>query len=385
MQVGFETELQMINLPGLFRSTWSACLRAGLAAALLWTIAAPVARSATPAPRKVVIAAGIQVPNSSYPYLFMPLALGYWQAEGLDVEIIPVGGSSQAIQQMVGGNADFVEVNATSFIQSVATAGVPMRAVMTNTTPGWALVSLAAGPIKSLADFKGRSIGVASLGTGGISLVQAYLRANGIDPDRDIAIQPVGSPGAALEALTAHRVDGLMYWSSALVTFEHAGVPLRYFKDPDWIKYADFSLVAMSRALADNPSIAEAMVRGAAKASLFSATNPDCARRMFWRRFPQFRASAGADDAARAALDLKLLQSGVQGMLDAKALGGGKDWGTAPVAGYARMQQFMLDNKIMTKTAAPENFVPANPGFFQRANAFDHEKVRQDAMRCADA
>ncbi|MDB6002768.1 MAG: NMT1/THI5-like protein, partial [Rhizobacter sp.] len=220
-------------------------------AVLLAVCAACHAASAQTAkpPRKVVIAVGTQVLNSSYPYVMMPAALGYWKQEGLDVEVIPAGGSLQAIQQMVGKSADFVEINSSTFIQSMATTGVQMRAIMANTTPDWSLVSMSGGPVKSIADFKGRTIGISNLGSGGIPMLQAYLRANGLDPDKDITIQPTGFGGMALEALKSGRVDGLMYWGSAILGFESTGAKFNYFRAPEWPTYADFSLVTLANTL----------------------------------------------------------------------------------------------------------------------------------------
>ena len=53
--------------------------------------------------KKVRIAVSTTVLNVSYPMLTLPLTLGYWKAEGYDVDVQPVGASLQAIQQMVAG------------------------------------------------------------------------------------------------------------------------------------------------------------------------------------------------------------------------------------------------------------------------------------------
>jgi hypothetical protein len=69
---------------------------------------------AQPKPLKpVTIALGTQVVNVTYPWLTLPIALGYWKAEGYDVKIVTTGGSLQGIQQMVAGGVDFAQVNAT--------------------------------------------------------------------------------------------------------------------------------------------------------------------------------------------------------------------------------------------------------------------------------
>jgi NitT/TauT family transport system substrate-binding protein len=355
---------------------------AALFGAALLAAASLSAHAQQPA-RKVVIAGGTQVLNSSYPYLMMPLALGYWQEEGLDVEVIPAGGSSQAIQQMIGKTADFVEINSSSLIQALST-GASMRAVMANTTVDWSLVVPGASAIKSVADFKGRSIGVSNLGSGGIPLLKAFLRANGVDPEKDVTILPVGFGGMALQAMNTGRVDGLMYWASAIASFESAGTALRYFRAPEWKDYADFSLATLEGTLKDKPELVEAVVRGMAKASYFTATNADCARRLFWKRFPELRGS-GTDDVARAKFDLKQIEVGVTSMKEVRELGGGKYWAVAPGIGYERMQQFMIDNKVIAKGVPPATLVPATPALYERANNFDHDKIRQAAMSCAGA
>jgi NitT/TauT family transport system substrate-binding protein len=353
-------------------------------ACMALTLPSALAQSTDKAPRKVVIAAGTQVLNSSYPYLMMPLALGYWKEEGLDVDVIPSGGSAQSIQQLLGKSADFAEVNSSSFIQAVATTGAPLRAVMANTTVDWSLVAPSAGPVKSVADFKGKTIGVSSLGTGGIPLLKAYLRANGLDPDKDVSIQPVGFGGMAVQALNSGRVDGLMYWASAIASFESAGVAMRTFRAPEWKTYADFSLITLDATAKDHPELVEAVMRGMAKASWFTVSNADCARRLFWKRFPDLRASAGSDEAAKVQFDLKQIDTGVKSMQEVRDLGGGKQWATAPLAGYERMQQFMVDNKVIDKPAPAGSLVPAAQATLQqRANNFDHERIRQAALACA--
>jgi NitT/TauT family transport system substrate-binding protein len=361
--------------------TFARCAPRALLAAV--ALAALATTASAQAPRKVVIAAGTQVLNSSYPYLMMPLALGYWKEEGLDVEVIPAGGSAQSIQQVLGKSADFAEVNSSSFLEAVA-KGAPVRAAMANTTVDWSLVAPTAGPVKSIADFKGKSIGVSSLGTGGIPLLKAYLRANGLDPDKDVSLQPVGFGAMALQALNAGRVDGLMYWASAVASFESAGANLRYFRAPEWKTYADFSLVTSEATLSGDPKLVEAVVRGMAKASYFTVSNPECARRMFWKQFPQLK-GAGADDAAKAAFDLKQIQTGVKSMEEVRELGGGKGWAVAPAAGYDRIQQFMVANKVIEKATPAASLVATPAAVLDKANSFDHERVRQAALKCEGA
>ena len=47
--------------------------------------------------KTVTIAVGTQVLNVTYPWLTLPIVLGYWRDEGYDVKVITVGGSLQGI------------------------------------------------------------------------------------------------------------------------------------------------------------------------------------------------------------------------------------------------------------------------------------------------
>src|ERR1700743_3571145 len=93
---------------------------------------ARAAKAANQPLKPVSLAVGTTVLNVGYPMLTLPLTLGYWRDEGYDVELLPAGASLQAIQQMVGGNVEFAEVNASAIIQANAKNGLPVRIAMGN-------------------------------------------------------------------------------------------------------------------------------------------------------------------------------------------------------------------------------------------------------------
>ena len=112
--------------------------------------------------KKVRIAVGTTNLNVGYPWLTLPLSLDYWKAEGYDVEVLPVGASLQALQQMVAGNAEFAQLNSSVVIQANVVNAIPARVVMNNGVIDWSLSVLADGPIKDVRDLKGKTIGVFS-------------------------------------------------------------------------------------------------------------------------------------------------------------------------------------------------------------------------------
>jgi len=332
--------------------------------------------------KKVTFGVGTLSLNVTYPWAMMPPVLGYWREEGYDVEVIAAQNSVQAVQLMTAGKLDVIEANSGPLMQALATNDIPVRTMMVNTVIDWSLVSKEDGPIKKIQDFKGKLIGVSSLGTGGVALLRSYLSANGMDPDKDITLVATGVGPAALLALRTDRVQGLMYWGAAINSFEVAGGKFTSFFDPKWRKYPDFSMAALQSILDKDPNMAVALVRGAAKASLFSMTNPDCVRRLQWQKYPDTKPTGAAEDVLIKG-DLYRLKGQQDGMQQALDIGGGKLWGKASAQDFAALEDFFIETKVLTrKIANPADYLISTPGFFEKVNDFDHAAVIQQAKEC---
>jgi NitT/TauT family transport system substrate-binding protein len=332
--------------------------------------------------KKVTFGVGTLVLNLTYPWAMMPPVLGYWREEGYDVEVVPAQSSLQAVQLLTAGKLDFIEANSGPIMQAAATNDIPVRTVMLNTVIDWSLVSKEDGPIKKVQDFKGKLIGVSSLGTGGVALLKSYLAANGMDADKDITLVAVGVGPAALLALRTDRVQGLMYWGSAINSFEVAGAKFNYFFDPIWRKYPDFSIATLQSTIDKDPKMAIALVRGAAKASLFAMTNPDCVRQIQWAKYPDTKPTGAAEDVLIKG-DLYRLKGQQEGMQQALDIGDGKSWGKVTAKDFATLEKFFVETKVLTKTLPnPADYLVAIPDFFEKANDFDHEAVIKQAKEC---
>ncbi|MFM9925404.1 ABC transporter substrate-binding protein [Variovorax sp. H27-G14] len=363
-----------------------ACARsARRAAAALVALTCLLSLTEVPAQTKplkpVTIALGTQVINVTYPWLTLPISLGYWKAEGYDVKIVTTGGSLQGIQQMVGGAVDFAQVNSTGLIQANTENQVAVRGLMATGVIDWGVGVLQDSPVNTVADLKGKKIGIFSLGTGGMPLLKGYLRANGVNPDTDVQIIATGAGAPALEALRAGRVQALMFWGSALTGFQNAGVKMRILFDPTWRSLPDFTLATMQKTIDADPAMVEAIARGAAKATLFAQTNPDCARQIHWKNYPSTKPT-GAEEATLAKWDMALLQTQLETMSGAGAMTDSKLIGAMSPAAYGRMQELMLKDGVIKRTLPPESMLYLKPGFVEAINRFDHNAVVEAAKAC---
>jgi NitT/TauT family transport system substrate-binding protein len=331
--------------------------------------------------KRVRIAVGTTNLNVGYPWLTLPLSLDYWKQEGYEVEVLPVGASLQALQQMVAGNAELAQLNSSVVIQANVMNQIPVRVVMNTGVIDWSISVLEDGPIKDVKDLKGKTIGVFSLATGGIAFMKSYLRQNGLDPDKDVSLVAVGLGAPPVEALRTNKVQALLFWASAQATFENAGLKLRYFVGNDWRRYPDFTLTTLQKTIESDPAMVEAIARGAAKASVFVFANPDCARRLHWARFPNTKPT-GADDATATRWDMNNQKAQLDSMKDALEMNGGKLWGQATPEAYGRIQNFMLEAKLIDKTLPPTTYMNGIPGFYEKINKFDAAAIRAQAANC---
>jgi NitT/TauT family transport system substrate-binding protein len=245
----------------------------------------------------------------------------------------------------------------------------------------WSVAVDADGPIRTAKDLKGKTIGVFSLATGGIAYFGSYLRANGLDPARDVDLVPLGLGAPPIEAMRTGKVQGLLYWASAEASFENAGLKLRKLIGEDWRAYPDFSLAVMQQTVDKDPDMVVAIARDVAKATVFALANPECARALHWAHFPSTKPT-GADEATLVRWDSNNQQAQLDSLRDGFALNGGKLWGNADPAAYDRLVQFMMDAKQIDKKVDARNMIVGIPDFFQKVNEFDVDAVRTSAAAC---
>jgi NitT/TauT family transport system substrate-binding protein len=331
--------------------------------------------------QKVRLAVGTSVLNIGYPMLTLARTLGYWNAEGYDVELLPVGASLQAVQQMVAGNAEFVQVNASVIVQGNVKNDLPLRVLMANGVIDWSVAVDADGPIKSVKDLKGKTVGVFSLATGGIAYFNSFLRANGLDPKKDVDLVPLGLGAPPVEAMKSGKVQALLYWAAAVATFENAGLKLSKLTGANWHTYPDYSLATMQATIDKTPEMTISIARGVAKATVFALADPDCARKLHWVHYPATKPT-GADEATLIKRDLNTQKAQLDSLEDGFKLNGGKLWGNVDPAAFDRLVEFMLAAKQIDKTVPAKSMVVAIPDFFTKINAFDVKSIEDSARAC---
>ncbi|MFD7029284.1 ABC transporter substrate-binding protein [Streptomyces sp. NPDC059917] len=144
------------------------------------------------------------------PYLPTTLAqrLGYYEDEGLDVELQDLGSGSKALQAMQGGSVDVASGYYDHTVQMQA-KGKDVRAFVNMLrTPS---IVLAVSPkasreIRGVEDLKGAKVGITAPGSSTDFFLKYLLGKKGLAPDA-ASVQAVGGEAAAIAAMESGRVD----------------------------------------------------------------------------------------------------------------------------------------------------------------------------------
>jgi NitT/TauT family transport system substrate-binding protein len=190
------------------RFTRREVLAAGAAAATVATW--PATGSAQALERKkITIAVGGK--NLLY---YLPLTIAeqkkFFEEEGLDVSIVDFAGGARALQAVVGGSADVVS-GALEHNINMQAKGQPMKAfVLQGRAPQIVLaVSTKTMPdFKSVADLKGKKIGVTAPGSSTNIMTNFVLAKAGIKPS-DVSYVGVGASQGAVAAMRAGQIDAI--------------------------------------------------------------------------------------------------------------------------------------------------------------------------------
>ena len=156
-----------------------------------------------------VHAESVRVAYSSISGAMAPLWVandyGFFRGQGLEVQLLYIGGGSVATQALLGGDVQFVRLGANAVIQaSLRGANVKMIANTINTL----VFSLMSRPeIQSAKDLKGKKVGVTRLGGSTDFALELALKKWGFRRGSDVAVIQTGGMPQLLGAITGGVVD----------------------------------------------------------------------------------------------------------------------------------------------------------------------------------
>ena len=174
---------------------------------------------------------------------YLPLtvaeSLGYFKSEGLDVTIADFAGGSRALQAMIGGSADVVS-GAFEHTINMQVKGQRLRAfALQGRAPQ---IVLGVNPktlpnFKSVAELKGKKLGVTAPGSSTHVLANFVLGKAGLKPS-DVSIVGVGAGSGAVAAMRSGQIDAISNLDPVITLLSRSG-DLRIVADTRIVSEAD--------------------------------------------------------------------------------------------------------------------------------------------------
>jgi len=130
----------------------------------------------------------------------------FYREEGLDVEVIFIRGAV-GMQALLGGSVDFTSASGSTI--AAAVRGIPVKLVFTaSAKPQFDMISQK--EIRSIAELKGKFVGISSRGGAVDLLTQLMVQKHGLTPNKDVTSLVIGGQEDTVLALRAGRISAAL-------------------------------------------------------------------------------------------------------------------------------------------------------------------------------
>ena len=206
------------------RSTFSRRIFASAGVVAAATLAMPVLHAQPRLEKsKLVLAVG---GKAAFYYLPLTISdqLGFFKAEGLDIEISDFAGGARALQAVVGGSADVCSGAYEHTINLQSKNQMFQAFVLQGRAPQIAFgVSVKNMPnYKTIADLRGKKIGVSAPGSSTNMMANLVLSRGGVTSS-DVSFVGVGTAAGALVALRSGQIDAISNTDPVMTMLEQKG------------------------------------------------------------------------------------------------------------------------------------------------------------------
>lgn len=205
-------------------------------------------------------------PNALHAFLYVAMEKGYYEEEGLAVNIRFPSNANDAISLVAAGQADIGLYYQQDVIQTRANQNVPVKAIgAVVQSPLNIVLSLAEQDIQSPADLVGKTVGYA-----GTELSEAMIRSMmdyvGADVE-DVTLVDVGFD--LMSSMTTGNVDATIgcFLNHEVPQMQEEGFDVSWFNLEDYgvPSYYDCLLLSSDQMIAENSDVLSAFLRASAK------------------------------------------------------------------------------------------------------------------------
>jgi len=262
---------------------------------MLAAVALLAARAADAAdPQKVTIAFAGK--GMSFLVQYIAIGAGFYKEEGLEPESVDVASGTRQAAAVMGGSADITQLGFAHTMHAVGRGGqlvaiatgfdaYPIALVLSNDAIKRLGITDTMSLDEKIKRVKGVRIGITSPGSSTDEFMRTIMLVRGLDPSRDIQLQPVGIGAPMVAAMQQGSTDGFAFMSPFTNIAVSRGLG-QIIADPitgELPEYRDvpYQVITTSRAtLAAKRPVLLKVVRALTKAMKLAHEKPEEARRL---------------------------------------------------------------------------------------------------------
>jgi NitT/TauT family transport system substrate-binding protein len=235
---------------------------------------------------------------SAWFYLQQHVALAgkLYEAEGLTPDVVDTNSGTRQAAAVMGGSGEIGQFSFPHVIKSAAKGGglvaigtgysaYPIQLVISKAAAEKQGITAALPVDERIKKIKGLKIAISSPGASTDLFMRTIMIVRGMNPDKDVALQPVGAGAPQYSAFEVGAVDGFAFGSPFTDTAikKHGALMVA---DPMIGELAEFrespyQIIATSRqTLADKRDVLEKALRALAKAQKMLRENPGEAKKL---------------------------------------------------------------------------------------------------------
>ncbi len=192
---------------------------------------------------------------------------GHLKAAGLDARLLGAGGAAAAVQQLAAGRCQFTRGAAIDIMKAVSAqpdlALVSVATIFQGST--FDVISASAKPIATAEDFRGKRIGVVSIGGTTENFLDLMLHKAGI-PKEQVPREVVGNNPGSFALVRQGRIDGFIATSNVVEVLHQENAPILAWSTDRYAKMPSQSYFTTQAVIDKQPEIVLAFVK-AMKAS----------------------------------------------------------------------------------------------------------------------
>ncbi len=201
--------------------------------------------------------------------LFVALHRGFFKDENIDLDL-PLMLPNIAHNALLSGEIDYHGV-ADSALR-LAAKGAPIKSIFFGTTlPNYFVV--AKPSIKTVADLKGKYIGVSRFGGTTDLAARIALQKNGLDPQKDVVLIMIGLAATRNAALTAGAIDATIANPPDNAVLKRKGYRELLFLG-DAIEFPSNGFATTDRRLSENRDQVKRLLRALYRGLRFAREHP---------------------------------------------------------------------------------------------------------------